>query len=139
MTHDFLIAAALQQVYKVRYYIERVGLHPDTTRDGKPTALCYACMKPNLPLVDYYLDKGASVNARDAMGMTPLHYAALGGCEACLSRLIAAGAPVNQPNHGGETPLATATYRSRSVACAELLRCYGAVIHGEAARQPCFH
>lgn len=58
---DFLIAAALQQLHKIRYYIERLGLHPDTTRDGKPTALCYASLKPNITLIDYYLEKGADV------------------------------------------------------------------------------
>lgn len=74
----YLIAAALQQPHRIRYYIEHLGLHPDTTRDGKPTALCYASLKPNIVLIDYYLEKGANVNHADAIGMTPLHYAAMG-------------------------------------------------------------
>ena len=141
VVQDFLIAAALQQLHKIRYYVECVGLHPDTTRDGKPTPLCYAALKPNLTLIDYYVAKGADVNSHDAMGMTPLHYAALGGCVVCLSRLIAEGARINQPNKGGETPLATAIYRSCSEGCAELLRRHGGVTGEDAvpARRPCFH
>lgn len=144
VVEEFLIAAAMQQLYKIRYYIERVGLHPDTTRAGKPTALCYAALKPNITLIDYYLAKGADVNHADAIGMTPLHYAAMGGCVVCLARLISRGAEINRRNRCGETPLASAVYRGRSLQCAELLKCYGAVTNEDAggegaAASPCFH
>lgn len=144
VVEDFLIAAALQQPYKIRYYIERIGLHPDTTREGKPTALGYAALKPNLGLITYYLERGADVNHADAMGMTPLHYAAMGGCAACLACLVSGGADINRRNRGGETPLASALYRARrrSQRCVELLRCYGAVTAehpGPAPASPRFH
>lgn len=140
----YLIAAALQQPHRIRYYIEHLGLHPDTTRDGKPTALCYASLKPNIVLIDYYLEKGANVNHADAIGMTPLHYAAMGGCVVCLARLVSEGAELNRRNRSGETPLASAVSRARSTQCIELLKRYGALT-GEGAgsvspaASPCFH
>ena len=72
---NFLIAAALQQSELVRYFIEIEGLHPDAKWDGKPTAICYAVLKKNPPLLMYLLEKGANVNHVDVLGMTPLHYA----------------------------------------------------------------
>lgn len=128
----FLLAAALQQLHRIRYYIERLGIHPDATRSGKPTALCYASLKPNITLINYYLEKGADVNHADAIGMTPLHYAAMGGCVVCLARLVAEGAQINRPNRCGETPLASAACRPRSRQCAELLKGYGAVSGNDA-------
>jgi len=136
---DFLIAAALHQLYKIRYYVERLRLHPDATKDGKPTALCYAALKPYPPLISYYLANGADANVRDAMSMTPLHYAAIGGCSVCIATLVQAGARLNQPNHRGETPLAVALSRSASRDCAELLRRYGASTSGDAAAPQTFH
>ncbi len=145
LVDDFLVAAALQQLHRIRHYIERVGLHPDCTRVGKPTALCYASLKPNITLVEYYLEKGADVNQADAIGMTPLHYAAMGGCVMCLSRLIAAGARINTRNRSGETPLAAAVHRARCRETAELLKRHGAVIETRSdagnpeTRSPSFH
>ncbi|MDZ7842741.1 MAG: ankyrin repeat domain-containing protein [Gammaproteobacteria bacterium] len=133
LVDDFLVAAALQQLHRIRHYIEQVGLHPDCTRVGKPTALCYASLKPNITLVEYYLEKGADVNQADAIGMTPLHYAAMGGCVMCLARLIAAGARINTRNRCGETPLAAAVYRAHCRETAELLQRHGAVIGSKSA------
>ncbi|MEM7407958.1 MAG: ankyrin repeat domain-containing protein [Pseudomonadota bacterium] len=101
----YLIAAALQQMQKVQHFVESRGLHPDATYGGKPTALCYSVLKPNLCLMIYLMERGADVNAVDGMGMTPLHYATLGGCRFCVVYLLARGARPDRENASGKTPL----------------------------------
>lgn len=128
---SFLMAAALQQLELVYYFIETEGLHPDTTWGGKPTAICYAVLKRNSQLTAYLLNKGADPNRIDALGMTPLHYAALGGCEICTAHLLNRGALLNAVNGAGQTPLALARSKAcaASSACCELLSRYGAALH----------
>ena len=105
---QLLIGAALQDFDRVKYLLEVFGLHPDSTIDGKPTALCYAVLKPNLNLVEHLIQLGADVNKSDGMGMTPLHYAAVGGCNYCVSILISRGAEINAVNSSGRTPASLA-------------------------------
>lgn len=124
--HQFLTAAALQQTEQVKHFIEIEGVHPDATSSGKPTAICYAAMKRDPEMLGYLLAQGADANRRDALGMTPLHYAALGGCEVCVSALIQCDARLNVCNRCGETPLAIAERQSRDTPCRELLARYGA-------------
>lgn len=131
---SFLMAAALQQLELVYYFIETEGLHPDTTWGGKPTAICYAALKRNPQLMAYLLNKGADPNRTDALGMTPLHYAALGGCEVCTAHLLNRGALLNAVNGAGQTPLALARSKACAAnsACCELLSRYGALLHASA-------
>lgn len=121
MIRDYLVAAALQQTELVCYYLEVEKLHPDTTRNGKPTAVCYAALKGDPRLVAYLLDKGADPNLADALGMTSLHYAALGGCEHCVAALIDRGADIHARNYRGHTPLALTENQPRLALCGELL------------------
>ena len=122
---EFLTAAALVQGERIRHFIETAGLHPDSTFEGKPTALCYAALKADLGLTGYLLERGANVNHVDVAGMTPLHYGVLGGCEQCLVRLIGHGARMNAPNRGGQTPFALAASRPKLSVCRDLLAAYG--------------
>lgn len=126
LIREYLMGAALQQLELVFYCIEGKGMHPDATWGGKPTALCHAGMKANHRLLKYLLDKGASVEYRDALGMTPLHYATLGGSEACMTTLIHHGAPLNATTHSGKTPLSLAWQTPRLANCRVLLQSYGA-------------
>lgn len=123
---DFLVSAALHQLDRVRSFIESGGLHPDTTYGGKPTALCYAVLKPHRGLLAYLLDKGADVQRRDGMGMTPLHYAALGGCVYCAACLIGRGARLNVENCLGQTPLALTLEKPHLALSREFLTRHGA-------------
>ena len=126
VVRDYLIASALQQVEVMCGYIETASVHPDATFEGKPTALCYAALHANCPLVRYLLRAGANASHRDGMGMTPLHYAAIGGSESCIESLIGAGAPVNAANHSGKTALALAAARGGK--CCKILCTNGAVV-----------
>jgi ankyrin repeat protein len=100
----YLISAALNEAEMVCDYIESLGVYPDATWGGKPTALCYAAMHGNAPLVTFLLERGADANHRDALEMTPLHYAALGGCLVSSRLLIAAGADGGRLNRFGKAP-----------------------------------
>ena len=131
---DYLVSAALHMTDQVQYYIEVMGLHPDATLGGKPTALCYAVLKPHFTLMTYVVEKGADINHADRMGMTPLHYAALGGCEHCLAFLVSRGAHLNACNRRGETPLALAGCKPHLAGGCEFLRRCGAAL--KATDQP---
>ncbi len=136
---EYLISAALQKLEMVYYFIEAEGLHPDATREGKPTALCYAAMKRNTQLLNYLIEKGADVNHRDVLGMTPLHYAVLGGCNCTMAKLIAEGAMLNRMNHAGDTPLAIAMRCEQRSHCREFLQRYGAALAAVPASAKRFH
>jgi hypothetical protein len=56
------------------------------------------------------LDKGASANARDAKGNTPLMLATVYGDTACMKLLLEHGAAVNVTNADGATPLMRAAF-----------------------------
>jgi len=60
-------------------------------------------------MVRVLLAAGADPAARDARGLTPLHWAAGYGCAQCASLLLSAKAPVDAPSDSGRTPLFTAT------------------------------
>ena len=123
---DYLIAAALQQIELVRYFIEVEGLHPDVTWNGKPTAISYAAMQRNATLLEYLCDSGADVNRADALGMTPLMYSTLAGWTYGVAYLIAQGAELNRVNGRCETALLLARQSANRAECAELLYRHGA-------------
>lgn len=136
---EYLIAAAQLDFAAVRFFLEQVGLHPDSTYNGKPTALCYAALQRDHCLMMYLVKKGANVNTVDPLGSTPLHYAALSGCEYCVSYLIRSGSDLNIRNKRGETPLSVTQGRACLEGCRELLRRHGACSAGGKQQKPCFH
>jgi len=123
---QFLISAALEEVGAMRHFIEGLGVHPDATYSGKPTALCYAALKQNCCLMRYLHIHGADVNSVDQLGMAPIHYAALGGSCFCVSYLIHSGADVNKENNLGETALSLSMKKSHLAECEQFLRAHGA-------------
>ena len=87
-------------------------------------ALLYAASKGHIEAVKHHLEAGADVNARDAGGMTPLHYTTLGGHKEIAELLIAKGANMNTKNAEGKTPLDSAIQLKRTET-ADLLRKHG--------------
>ena len=139
MIRAYLTAAALHQFERVRHFIETEGLHPDSTYRSKPTALCYAVLKPYPCLMRYLFEKGADIDHADGAGMTPLHYAALGGSEDCLGYLLCCGARLDLKNRYGETALTLASGRPGLGHCTALLLRSGPGPTEPAARASCRH
>ena len=75
------------------------------------TPLTRAAIKGFGSTVALLLDCHASVNSRDANGMTALYWAAVHGHNDVLSVLIRGGADVNAQTNDGETPLMAAAER----------------------------
>ena len=59
----------------------------------------------DIEAVKQHLVAGADVNAKDHLGLTPLHYAAIEAHNEIIELLIAKGADVNAKEIGGVTPL----------------------------------
>jgi palmitoyltransferase ZDHHC13/17 len=74
-------------------------------KEGK-TPLMYALEKAHTHIVQWLLFKGASVDTVDANGMTPLHWAVIGGERRCIHALFRAGAEKHllTPDANGFTP-----------------------------------
>ena len=76
------------------------------------------------------LDGGASINAKDDEGLTPLHYAAHSGADSSVvALLLDRGADISATSGRGFTPLHAAASRNPNPAVIELLLNYGADIH----------
>jgi hypothetical protein len=72
------------------------------------SALHYAVMKGEMPLVSLLLQRGADVNSRTKSGTTPLHTAVLYKHTEIAEYLIEKGADINARSASGATPLGLA-------------------------------
>jgi ankyrin repeat protein len=66
------------------------------------------------------LERGANVNARDEIGMTPLAIACATGAYMCIDHLVRHGADLNSQNQHQITPLHEVFYRG-TTECFEAL------------------
>ena len=76
--------------------------YPDSEYCGG-TALCYA--KHYGECVKYLLTNGADVHARNNVGATPLHYAAMSYDSSAFLSMLEAGADIDARDDNGRTPL----------------------------------
>ncbi|KAH6583759.1 hypothetical protein BASA60_001280 [Batrachochytrium salamandrivorans] len=79
----------------------------------KRTALHWAASGKHLDIVEYLIEKGADVNAKDEADWTPLTIAVNVNAEQIVRNLIAAGADVNTATERLVTPLHYAASRDR--------------------------
>jgi len=105
----------------------------EKVQDQTPLMWAAAAARNAPEMVKVLIAKGANVNARAKFndwpgqitsepraqyhtygGLTPLLYAARGGCYACVEALVNAGADVNLPNNEGMTPLMIALDNSQN-------------------------
>jgi len=85
-------------------------------------ALTMAAMQGNDEVIGTLVAAGVDVDAKDAIGVAPLHWAAFCGHEASINRLIDAGADVHTRDQEGRTPLHVAAYESHLDVIARLVK-----------------
>ena len=86
--------------------------------------LIAAIASDDIEVVKQHLAAGVDVNAKNQVGGTPLHFAALEGRKEIVELLIAKGGDVNVKTEDGLTPLDRATKYQRTET-AKLLRKHG--------------
>lgn len=82
---------------------------------------CSAAGTGERPLLERLLELGAPVQAPDAAGWTPLHWAAAAGHASCAASLLEAGASPALPDAQGRLPLHWAAERGWAEAVAALV------------------
>lgn len=80
--------------------------------DDAADALTMAAMQGNRDAVQQLVASGADVDAKDAIGVAPLHWAAFCGHGELIGKLIDSGADVHIRDQEGRTPLHVAAYES---------------------------
>lgn len=79
------------------------GVHHRGAFDSQ--VLHLAAFRGSLAHAKAFIALGADINAIGDLGLTPLHYAVLGGHADTVALLMARGAQGNKQNEFGETPL----------------------------------
>eukprot|EP00829_Urostomides_striatus_P013773 TRINITY_DN3889_c0_g1_i3.p2 TRINITY_DN3889_c0_g1~~TRINITY_DN3889_c0_g1_i3.p2 ORF type:complete len:166 (-),score=72.63 TRINITY_DN3889_c0_g1_i3:11-508(-) len=79
------------------------------------------CIRDSHDAIEFLCNEGLSVNEADAMGRTPLHYAAAGNHLLAVRALLRRGAKVNAQTKGGDTPLIKAIEKGNMTIVNELL------------------
>lgn len=80
-----------------------------------------AASNGNLARVKQLLGEGADVNAKDNSGLTPLHFAVIGGHEDVFELLISKGANVDSKGNMGQTPFTLAVINKRKAVADHLI------------------
>ena len=80
--------------------------------EDQADALTMAAMQGNTEAVQALMDRGVSPNAKDTIGVAPLHWGAFCGHAGVVGVLIEAGAEVHCRDQEGRTPLHVAAYES---------------------------
>ncbi|XP_049835771.1 serine/threonine-protein phosphatase 6 regulatory ankyrin repeat subunit B-like [Schistocerca gregaria] len=111
---------------KVKYILNKKLTTIEEKNENGETALMYAVQLPSFhtikqTLVQILLTSGASLNAKDKQGKTPLHIAAAEGDAKTMETLIAAGADVTERDLNGRMPLHWAAQSHRAEAVELLL------------------
>ncbi len=133
---DLMEAIRVQDTKKVQALLSKgdKGTHVDAYKNSiersyiTPLMLAAGSSDSSLEIGEILIQKGATVNAKDMLGWTPLIYAAYYGQEAFASLLIEKGANPNAASNIGWTPLMYAAY-SGQVGVGKLLIAKGAVVN----------
>ncbi len=119
-----LLAARTGSIKVAELLVQRGANVNARERFRDQTALMWAAAEGHPDMVAFLISKGAGVNVRPQAndwpnqmtseprvqyrptgGLTPLLYAARGGCQGCVEALLKGGADIDLPNPDGMTPL----------------------------------
>ena len=117
MQSDIFRAVSKGKLSSVQYLIEKKGIDVNKKAekdygDGTiiiiykgDTALHVACQNIHLQIVQYLIEKGSNIEAKDKNDETPLHIACFVGNLSVVQYLIEKGANENAKDEDGKTPL----------------------------------
>lgn len=118
-------AAPLRGTYD--YFEDAVKTRNPTLRfDDGQTPLHMAAIDGQKGIVEYLIDKGAQINAKDISGATPLHEAVRYGRTDITKLLLASGGNANAQDSLGKTPLLIITPQDAQLETYQVLLKYGA-------------
>ena len=102
----------------------------DSVDEEEKTYLHHACAcnKGSAEIVDYLIQKGADMNAKDNSGKTALMRASMDGRAEAIDKLIEFGADVNAKDNSGKTALIRASIDGRKEAIDKLIE-FGADVN----------
>ncbi len=104
-------AAGLGRLDEVESFFDSEGhLKAHATRGQMDAGLWWACEYGRNGAVEFLLNRGADLRAKDANEMTGLHWAVAGGQLETVRLLVARGAPLDAVNHYGGTALGQALW-----------------------------
>ena len=106
-------------------FLLQSGFPVDGTNNFGASALCFT---RTLNVAQLLVERGATINLRDNLRQTPLHWLASFGREHIVQYMIQCGAEVNALDDGNETPLLNAV-EHRHPATARILLANGADIN----------
>ncbi len=125
-----LIAGVKRRDYGMLSRLLGAGARIDSNVLGM-TPLHTAMVMEDRKLGEWLVGRGASANAVDRNGQTPLHCVVVRGgafCELLAGWLVAQGASVNAQDKNGQTPLHCAVASGNAVLALNFLECGGDIL-----------
>lgn len=117
-------AAPLRDTYD--YFEDAVKTRNPTLRfDDGQTPLHMAVIDGQMGIVQYLIEKGCQINAKDISGATPLHEAVRYGRTDIVKLLLASGGNANTQDSLGKTPLLIITPQDAQLEIYQMLLKYG--------------
>ncbi|CAH8475125.1 unnamed protein product [Heterobilharzia americana] len=116
-----LEAAKKGNLTKIKRLVTPENINCRDTQGRNSTPLHLAAGYNNIEVLEFLLDAGADVNAKDKGGLIPLHNASSYGHVDVAALLIRYGTSVNAVDKWGYTPLHEAAQKGRTQLCALLL------------------
>lgn len=121
-SHNYLTYAAMNSRLEIVEFIIESGIIPINKKNHSGrTALMYACMNANEPMMQYLLSKGAYVNAKDISGMSAFLLACQNKNVGVLKLLKYKGANVYEVDGFGKNALIFAASSSNAAVVKYLL------------------
>jgi ankyrin repeat protein len=96
------------------YFDESDSLRPNATKSQLERGFLWACEYARNEVVEFLLQRGASLEAQDNTGQTALHWAVIGGHEDTIKLLLEKGAKVEAKNVYGGTALGQAIWSAKN-------------------------